>query len=110
MKTFLIRNRHGREVHVSEQLAVLLAKNPSVKILGEVETKIEQKEIDVPDKKSQTGITKKIRNVATSFSLKKKASPVSNENDVEYSGNIVKKKSVVTKSRKEVKKSAMLDK
>ena len=106
MKTFLIKNRFGREVQVPENVALMLKGNPSVKILGELKTTTENKEILVPVKNKPAA--KVMRTVAKIIGINKEAVPGIDNADIEYTGNMIKQKTVVTKSGKEVKKSALL--
>ena len=108
MRTFLIKNRYGREVHVPENMAVNMLNNPSVKIIGEVKTKVEEKEILVPVKNKSAQKMKRF--VATAFEVIKGVMPGSTTNDISFSGNVIKKKSIIAKNKKEVKKSVVLDK
>ena len=106
MKTFLIRNRHGREVQVTEELARNMLGNPSVTILGEIDVTLEDKEILVPVKNKPA--KKIIRTVATAFKLKNKVAPGGGNADVENKGNLVKRKTVVDRGGTEIKKSSVL--
>ena len=104
-KTFAFRNRHGRVVHVGEEQAVLLYKNPAMKFLGEVITKTERKEIDVPVKGK--GTEKREREVAVSVEYIPDSLPVSPTNDAERDGKVVKLRTVIDKGGSEKPRSTL---
>jgi len=106
MKTFLVRNRFGRESQVPENIAMTLKGNPSMTIIGELKTEIERKKIRVPQKGKSAALVD--RAVAKIVEVVKGAVPGSDQADIEYTGNMIKQKTVITKSGKEYKKSSVL--
>ncbi len=106
MKTFLVKNRFGREVHVPENVALTFRGNPSMTIIGEVKVEVEAKEILVPAKNKPARMA--TRMVAKVVDVIKESIP-GMEADIEYKGNLVKQKTVVTKAGTEVKKSSVLN-
>lgn len=108
-KTFLIRNRHGVEVHVTEELARNMVGNPSVKILGEVISEKELQDVETPIKGGGSTTKKVKRFVAKTVKVIKDSIPGDGNSDVKNNGDMIKRETVITKSGGEVKKSKVLD-
>jgi len=128
MRTYRFVNRHGREVNVAEEGAVLLFKNPSMKFVGEVITKTEIKDV----KKTRPVIVEKVKyktvdgkkkretveveeteeyiekEMVTTQELDENSYPDSNTNDILItSSGTIRQKGLLTGSGGEVKRSTL---